>query len=414
MIEESVHHAPSGDAPIKVAFWYDRPIAYSGGLNYVRNLLYAIALVNRGRVQPFLFLGTRVSERDLEGFATLATIVRTPILDRRRPGWFANRLLVKTAGVQWLVKRELRKHHIDVVSHAEHATNLGPSFRVVDWYPDFQFLHLPELFPGLDAHQEIRRLRSHIARADAIVLSSHAAFADFLSIAPESSVRRARVLQFVSQPNAKLSGIDHRRGADAIERRYGIKGRYFYLPNQFWVHKNHWVVFKAVAEMKAAGTEIAVVCTGNPRDYRTTRNDHVDSLKTFIAAEKLENNIMILGLIPYEDVLSLMHNCVAVINPSRFEGWSSTVEEAKSIGKRLALSSIPVHREQNPADARYFDPDDVPGLCSILQELWNMPPGCDEGARERASASLLERTREYGEAYIDLVQQVQLGHLRHD
>ena len=414
MTEDSVRHTPESDAPIKVAFWYDRPIAYSGGLNYIRNLLYAISQVNGGRVHPFLFLGTRVSEKDIAGFAPLATIVRTPILDRRRPWWFANRFLVKTAGVQWLVKRELRKHGIHVVSHAEHATDLGPSFRVIDWYPDFQFLHLPELFPGLDASREIRRLRSHIARADAIVLSSHAAFADFLSIAPESSVHRTRVLQFVSQPDAKLKGIDYGRGAETIERRYGIKGRYFYLPNQFWVHKNHWVVLKAVAEMKARGTEITVVCTGNLRDYRTAHSDYVDSLKSFIAAGNLENNFRILGLIPYDDVLILMRNCVAVINPSRFEGWSSTVEEAKSIGKRLVLSSIPVHREQNPANAQYFDPDDGTGLCSILEDLWNMRLECDGGAMERAAASLVARTRAYGETYIDLVTQVQLGRLCHD
>ena len=41
-----------------------------------------------------------------------------------------------------------------------------------------------------------------------------------------------------------------------IERKYGFRGIYFYLPNQFWVHKNHWVVLKAVASLKARGVEI--------------------------------------------------------------------------------------------------------------------------------------------------------------
>lgn len=33
------------------------------------------------------------------------------------------------------------------------------------------------------------------------------------------------------------------------------------------------------------------------------------------------------------------------VNPSFYEGWSTTVEEAKSIGVPLLLSDIPVHRE---------------------------------------------------------------------
>ena len=32
--------------------------------------------------------------------------------------------------------------------------------------------------------------------------------------------------------------------------------------------------------------------------------------------------------------MSLMYHSIAVINPSKFEGRSSTVEQAKSIGKK--------------------------------------------------------------------------------
>jgi glycosyltransferase involved in cell wall biosynthesis len=76
---------------------------------------------------------------------------------------------------------------------------------------------------------------------------------------------------------------------------------------------------------------------------------YVDGLLKFIEDKDLGRNNRILGLINYVDVLFLMRSCVAVLNPSRFEGWSSTVEEAKSMGKRLILSSIPVHREQDRA-----------------------------------------------------------------
>jgi glycosyltransferase involved in cell wall biosynthesis len=394
---------------IRVAFWYDRPIAYSGGLNYIRNLLYAISLVNAGRIEPFLFLGMAVPAKEAEGFESLARVIRTPMLDRGNAWWFIDRLLVRCAGSQLLVKRELRRCGIQVVSHAAHVAGLGPSCRVISWFPDFQFLHLPEFFPGLDVDKEIRRLRAIISKADAIVLSSYAAFADFQTIAPQSAVPRARVLQFVSQPHVALNSLGEPMAKQELERKYEIKGRYFYLPNQFWVHKNHWVVFKAVADLKARGTEIVLLCTGNLKDYRVRNSDYVDALREFVISESLGANIRILGLVPYEDVLSLMRNCVAVINPSRFEGWSSTVEEAKSIGKKIALSNIAVHQEQRPAGAQYFDPDDVSGLCSILEQWWSSSEVSNTNAECEAKSSLRERTLRYGEEYIQLVQQVQAG-----
>ncbi len=389
-----------------MAFWHDRPVEYSGGLNYIRNLLYAISLVNAGRLDPFLFLGTSISDKEAEGFAPLATVVRTRILERGSVCWFFDRLLVRGVGSHFLVKRELRRHGIHIVSHAAHVSGLGPSFRVVSWLPDFQFLHLPEFFPGLDVDKEIRRLRTIISQADAIVLSSHAAFGDFQTIAPQSSVPRARVLQFVSQPHVSLSIPGKAIAKQELERKYGLKGKYFHLPNQFWVHKNHWVVFRAVAELKARGTEILLVCTGNLKDYRFRNGDYVDALRHFVVSESLEANIRILGLIPYEDVLSLMRNSVAVVNPSRFEGWSSTVEEARSVGKRIALSNIAVHREQGPARAQYFDPDDVSGLCLILERWWNGPEVSNAEAESEAASSLRDRTLAYGEGYIRLVQQI--------
>ena len=43
-----------------------------------------------------------------------------------------------------------------------------------------------------------------------------------------------------------------------------------------------------------------------------------------------------------------MFHSVAVINPSEFEGRSSTVEQAKSLGKQVILSNIKIHKEQKP------------------------------------------------------------------
>jgi glycosyltransferase involved in cell wall biosynthesis len=79
--------------------------------------------------------------------------------------------------------------------------------------------------------------------------------------------------------------------------------------------------------------------------------------------------VSFLGLIPYEDVLNLIYFSKALINPSFFEGWSSTVEEAKSIGTLSIISDIPIHREQSPKNVIYFDPNDSVNLAEILENI---------------------------------------------
>ena len=48
-----------------------------------------------------------------------------------------------------------------------------------------------------------------------------------------------------------------------------------------------------------------------------------------------------------------------------FEGWSSSVEEAKILGTQLILSEIKLHREQAP-QAKFFDPDSASDLAEAL------------------------------------------------
>ena len=61
-----------------------------------------------------------------------------------------------------------------------------------------------------------------------------------------------------------------------------------------------------------------------------------------------------------------MKHSVGVINPSLFEGWSTTVEETKSLGLNMVLSDIPVHREQNPDRGVFFDPRKPASLADAL------------------------------------------------
>ena len=392
---------------IKVAFWYDYGLDYNGGLNYLRNLLYAISLIKDKQFEPYVFFGLKTERRIIEQFEPYAKVVLTPVLERKTIPWFVHKVLFKLFRSQVVVNMVMKKHGISVVSHSYYVYRRTKIFRLITWIPDFQYLHLPELFPGVDTVSKTRHLQELIRQSEIVVLSSYEALSDFKTIAPPECVCRGRVLQFVSQAPQKLYKDSHTITKNALERKFNFHGRFFFLPNQFWQHKNHRDVFEAVRILKEKGKNVLVLCTGDIRDGRLKDKSHIDSLLNYINANDLHDNIKILGVIDYKEVLLLMKFSVALLNPSRFEGWSSSVEEAKSIGKQVILSDINVHREQNPPGAHYFELDDAEGLSSILEDLWDMEPSLSNIELEREAQERLQvRMVEFGRAYVDIVNEL--------
>ena len=185
----------------KVAFWFDAPVEYSGGLNYVKNLLYALSLVNDGSVRPYVFFGADVPADVEDQFSAYATVVKTRLLQRGTAPWIVHKVLYKVLGSMVLANTLLKSHGIAVLSHVWFVYKGRCPFPILGWIPDFQYLHLPELFPTLDPVNETRQNRKIIAQSDIVILSSHNAFEDFARIAAPEHRSRGRVLQFVSQPH---------------------------------------------------------------------------------------------------------------------------------------------------------------------------------------------------------------------
>ena len=110
-----------------------------------------------------------------------------------------------------------------------------------------------------------------------------------------------------------------------------------------------------------------------------------------------------MGLIPYSQVFALMKQSVAIINPSYFEGWSSTVEESKSIEKTIILSNISVHKEQSPVKGIYFNPDNENELADILALVWNNEYSFEKSSLLDSLPSLESRTKEFSDRFYDII-----------
>lgn len=340
-----------------------------GGLNYFRNLFSALSLLEQKKIQIVLFVGSDVPDRVLEQFHHVE-VVRSVWLSATTLRGLFRRALNKLSGRRDLLLRFLlRRTGIDVLSHYS-AQWVGGSIRKIGWIPDFQHVYLPTFFSTTEVAQRNAHFRGLIRSCDMVVLSSVSAQKNLAEFCP-GAVSKSVVLHFVPEIDVDMTLVDVR----SLQDRYDFKGPYFYIPNQFWVHKNHGLVVEALKMLKAEGVMATVLLSGDTHDYRCP--GHYSQLMSKVHAAGVESSFKVLGVIPYGDLISLMAHSVALINPSLFEGWSSTVEEGKALGKAILLSNISVHLEQRPSRGVYFDPNNASELAEKMRnvlEAWCAAP----------------------------------------
>lgn len=370
---------------------------WMGGVVYLYNLLYALSKLEQRRIEPVVIFGRRSDSKVAAMYKPLAELLFTPLMDQKSILWTIHKIQRRILGADPLLWAYLRRHEIDVISHySSRARNIG-DFGAISWIPDFQHLHLPEMFSSEELDRRNSTYRSQIENSDLVIVSSQDALADLCAFEPKHAAK-ARVLHFVAQP--ALCSYES-TWLTQIETKYNFSGKFFYLPNQFWKHKNHRAVFEAVRILKEKNRDILLLCSGHLEDARNV--GHIHELQGFIERHHLGESIRLLGLIDFDDLCFLMRNCISVINPSFFEGWSTTVEEAKSLGKNLILSDIPVHREQNPQGGRYFDPRDPEALAAILSDAWDAGDGGpDHDLELNARNTLAKRTVGFANEYEEI------------
>ena len=371
-----------------------RTVGWLASWTYYRTLLRALAAEAADRVEPVLFVGRTTDEPILREFPPLE-LHRSPMLDPRAPA-----ALARSAARSVLYDRPLgsllRAHGVDVMSHSGHHGAYG-GLPTIGWVPDLQHRHFPELFNRRTLAFRQARYRLLARFSTELVVSSRFGEHDLLALAP-GAAGRITVLPFVVEPVAR----ERQPERAELESAHGFSGRYLYLPNQFWAHKNHRLVIDALGLLARSGREVQVVATGVQHDRRRPR--HFAELMERAQREGVAERFRVLGVVPYEHVAALMRESVAVINPSLFEGWSTTVEEAKSSGKRVLLSDIPVNREQAPAGGSFFDPADAEQLAELIWAEWERDdPEGDRALAERAAAELPERRRAFVETYLTVV-----------
>ena len=390
---------PAGNSSrrLRIAFDQSQQLGWTGGMIYIQNLLGAIAMLDESE-RPYTIVIDRQDEVACKGPADK----RAQLSTEPRGGFFkrVHRKIskyIKPISFETPLAKLLDQEKVDVVF----TNRIYPSsikLPLFAWIADFQFVHLPDVVGKAELAFCIDLNNKLIDQSKALLLSSQDVLKDLKSYAP-AAAPLACVAQFVAQIPADIYDVD----PEFICTKYSLERTFFYMPNQFWLHKNHLLVVKALQILARRSVAITVVCTGNTFDHRHT--DHFHSILSEVATGNVHDQFRILGLIPRSDVFQLQRQALAIIQPSLFEGWSTSIEEAKSIGKRVVCSDLAVNQEQIP-QADFFARNDAQSLADCLEKVAKQAqPGPDLAREADARAKLPERTKQFARQFLAAARQ---------
>jgi glycosyltransferase involved in cell wall biosynthesis len=377
----------------RIAFRLPADGVWTGGVNYLETLCRALLSHPDLGYEPVAFCNSGGDPALLTRFESLLgdRLVCDPAIARGRRAGLAGALAF---GRNEQTLALCRRHRCQVFMEAAEYQGWRFPVACLVWVPDFQDRHLPQLFSARSRYGKSFGLRLQLATKRTVLVSSEDARGDCERFYPQSRGKNA-VARFAVRP-ALLPGENDPR----VAANHGLPERYFYLPNQYWVHKNHSRVIEALRILRDRGSNAVVASSGNPQDPRHA--DHYARLRAKVDADGLAEQFLFLGNISSRDVAILMRSSVAMVNPSLFEGWSTTVEEGKSLGVRMVLSNLGVHREQMGSAAEFFDPNDAASIAVSLEKVWSEyrePPTLADqraaaaGAEERIRTFAAEFTR---------------------
>ncbi|MBV9170483.1 MAG: glycosyltransferase family 4 protein [Chloroflexi bacterium] len=296
---------------------------------------------------------------------------------------------LERAGVQVLVGESVNWHLGNVAT--------------IGWLQDFQHVHLPALFSPTETALRDRKFQQTMRLADRLFASPCCA-EDARKFAPEFS-HKLRPIRPYSSIDTRL----YERDCRSVVTRFGLPERFLYVPNQFWTHKNHLGLLEALRILRGRGVRPHVVFTGSTHDYRDP--EHFPSLQARIREWELTDWVHYLGIVEHEVVYDLIRQSLCVVNPSLFEGWGFSVDEAAAIGKRILSSDIPAHRDQQAPACEYFDPRSVDEIADKIEQVWlSAAPGPDLTLEARARQCMPRRIDELAQSLLSGLQEAVSAH----
>ena len=150
---------------------------------------------------------------------------------------------------------------------------------------------------------------------------------------------------------------------EEILKKYGLKRNYLFYPAQFWSHKNHVNLLRAVGILKQEHqVEFQLVFVGSDKGNQ----EYVES---FAAQLKPSLNVAFLGFVPLEDLIAFYRGAFALTYVTFFGPENLPPLEAFALGCPVIASNVAGSHEQLGDAALLIDPRKPAEIANAIKTL---------------------------------------------
>jgi glycosyltransferase involved in cell wall biosynthesis len=173
-------------------------------------------------------------------------------------------------------------------------------------------------------------------------------------------ISRVEVLKYL--PNIRVIKSDENID---VKNKYNLKNDYIFYPAQFWAHKNHIYILKAIKILRdKKNIDVDVIFSGSDKG-------NLSYLMKFAKAIKVDDLIHYIGFVPNEEIPSLYKQSLALVMPTYLGPTNIPPLEAFAYQTPVCYSDMPSFREQVGDAAFFMDLKNPNSLAEILDLLKN-------------------------------------------
>jgi len=233
------------------------------------------------------------------------------------------------------------------------TASFGPAFPYpwVGYIWDYQHRYFPAYFNDNELSNRDNIFKKIMQDAPAVIVNSKQTEKDIRKFIRSFS-QTQKIISLPFSPYPLSSWFLSR--PRFVQKKYSINKPYFIVCNQFWMHKSHDTVMRAMAIVAKNNPSIDLVCTGKMEEPRSPK--YIDQIKNLIKSLGLSKNVHLLGLVPKSDQIALLRGSISLVQPTLYEGGpgGGAAYNAVALGIPVIASDIPVNLEMEHENVIFF------------------------------------------------------------
>jgi glycosyltransferase involved in cell wall biosynthesis len=323
----------------------------AGNESYVTNLIEALAEIDQVN-QYTLYVTKRVAIDRFDGrwpnFKTRRTLPHTPLVR-----------------VPLTLSVELRRRPVDVL----HVQYTAPPFTpcpLVASIHDLSFEHLPETFKRRSRAQLRLTVRRTVRNAARILTLSEFSRRDIIET---YGVDPARVTVTPLAAPPHFAPVADQARLQEVRRRYGIERDYLLSVGSIQPRKNLKRLIRAYSLLRGTRSQSKLpqlVLVGK-------RGWLFDEILRSVDEHRQDNDIVLTGYVPEDDLPALYSGALCFLYPSYFEGFGLPVVEAMQCGAPVIAGNRSSLPEVVESAGLLVDPFDERKIAEAIAKMIDDP-----------------------------------------